>query len=71
MTRVFLLCAFALTWATPAFADIPVDDAQQLTQKLQTSATTTTLVPVQQKHRDGQKRHRLRDAYRPAGRDAE
>jgi len=55
MKRAFLICAFALTFATPAFADIPVDDAQQLTQKLQTSATTTTLVPVQQKHRDGQK----------------
>ena len=55
MKRAFLICAFGLSSSTPAFADIPVDDAQQLTQKLQTSATTTTLVPVQQKHRDGQK----------------
>lgn len=53
--RVLLTSAFLLASATAALADIPVEDAQQLTQKIQTSALTTTLVPVQQKQRDGQK----------------
>jgi len=55
MKRAFLISALLLTSAAPAVADIPVDDAQQLTQKVQTSALTTTMVPVQQKQRDGQK----------------
>ena len=53
--RVLLVSTLLLASATAALADIPVEDAQQLTQKIQTSALTTTLVPVQQKHRDGQK----------------
>jgi hypothetical protein len=53
--RVLLSSALLLASATAALADIPVEDAQQLTQKIQTSALTTTLVPVQQKQRDGQK----------------
>jgi hypothetical protein len=53
--RVLLSSAFLLASATTALADIPVEDAQQLTQKFKTSALTTTLVPVQQKQRDGQK----------------
>ena len=53
--RILLASAFLAASATAALADIPVEDAQQLTQKIQTSALTTTLVPVQQKHRDGQK----------------
>ncbi|WP_330085162.1 hypothetical protein [Methylocystis iwaonis] len=55
MTRVLFASAFLLASATAALADIPIDDAEQLTQKVQTSALTTTLVPVQQKQRDGQK----------------
>lgn len=55
MKRSLLISALVLASAAPAFADIPVDDAQQLTQKVQTSALTTTMVPVQQKQRDGQK----------------
>lgn len=55
MMRVLLASAFLLALVTAALADIPVEDAQQLTQKIQTSALTTTLVPVQQKQRDGQK----------------
>jgi hypothetical protein len=53
--RVLLTSAFLVASAVAALADIPVEDAQQLTQKIQTSALTTTLVPVQQKQRDGQK----------------
>jgi hypothetical protein len=53
--RVLLTSAFLLASATVARADIPVEDAEQLTQKIRTSALTTTLVPVQQKQRDGQK----------------
>jgi hypothetical protein len=55
MMRLLLTSAFLLGSATAALADIPVEDAEQLTQKMQTSALTTTLVPVQQKQRDGQK----------------
>jgi hypothetical protein len=55
MMRLLLTSAFLLGSATAALADIPVEDAEQLTQKIQTSALTTTLVPVQQKQRDGQK----------------
>ena len=55
LMRVLLASAFLLASATAALADIPVEDAEQLTQKIQTSALTTTLVPVQQKQRDGQK----------------
>ena len=53
--RVLLASAFLLASATAVRADIPVEDAEQLTQKIQTSATTATLAPVQQKQRDGQK----------------
>lgn len=53
--RLLLTSAFLLGSATAALADIPVKDAEQLTQKIPTSALTTTLVPVQQKQRDGQK----------------
>ena len=53
--RLFLASAFLLASANAALADIPVEDAQQLTQKIQTSAATATLAPVQQKQRDGQK----------------
>jgi hypothetical protein len=53
--RVLLTSAFLLGSATAARADIPVEDAEQLTRKIQTSALTTTLVPVQQKQRDGHK----------------
>jgi hypothetical protein len=55
LIRLLLTSAFLLVSATAALADIPVEDAEQLTQKIQTSALTTTLVPVQQKQRDGQK----------------
>lgn len=55
MTRVLFASAFLLASATAALTDMPVEDAEQLTQKIQTSALTTTLVPVQQKQRDGQK----------------
>lgn len=55
MTRVLLASTLLLASAVAARADIPVEDAEQLTQKIQTSALTTTLVPVQQKQRDGQK----------------
>jgi hypothetical protein len=53
--RLLLASAFLLASAVAALADIPVEDAEQLTQKIRTSALTTTLVPVQQKQRDGQK----------------
>jgi hypothetical protein len=53
--RVLLTSALLLASATAALADIPVEDAEQLTQKIQTSTLTTTLVPVQQKQRDGRK----------------
>jgi len=53
--RLRLTSAISLGSAIAALADIPVEDAEQLTQKIQTSALTTTLVPVQQKQRDGQK----------------
>jgi len=53
--RASLATILLLASVIAARADIPVEDAQQLTQKIQTSALTTTLVPVQQKHRDGQK----------------
>jgi hypothetical protein len=55
MMRLLLLAASLLASTSAALADIPVEDAEQLTQKIQTSALTTTLVPVQQKQRDGQK----------------
>jgi len=55
MMRLLLTSVFLLGSATAALADIPVEDAEQLTRKIQTSALTTTLVPVQQKQRDGQK----------------
>jgi hypothetical protein len=53
--RLLLTSAILLGSATIALADIPVEDAEQLTQKIQTSTLTTTLIPVQQKQRDGQK----------------
>jgi hypothetical protein len=53
--RLLLTSAILLGSASAALADIPVEDAEQLTQKIQTSTLTTTLVPVQQKQRDGQK----------------
>jgi len=52
LTVAALLSGFA---ACPAFADIPVDDAAQLTQKTRTASHTTDTVPVQQKHDKGQK----------------
>lgn len=55
MKRPFLVSTLYLLSGGIAFADVPVDDAQQLTQKIQTSALTTTLVPVQQRQRDSQK----------------
>lgn len=55
MKKLVLGCGFLIAWEASALADIPVDDAQQLTQKAQTAAVSTDMVPVQQKHRDGQK----------------
>lgn len=55
MKESILASAFLLASATVALADTPVEDTEQLTQKIHTSALTTTLVPVQQKQRDGQK----------------
>lgn len=46
-----LLAAF---WASVARADVPVDDASQLTQNTQTASRTTDTVPVQQDHNKGQ-----------------
>lgn len=45
----------AMLGANIARADIPVDDAAQLTQRTRTASHTTDTVPVQQKHDKGQK----------------
>jgi hypothetical protein len=44
--RIAIVLGVAVACATPALADIPVNDAAQLTQKSQTASTTVTLVPV-------------------------
>lgn len=43
---VAIITATLLCGVAPAFADIPVDDAAQLTQRSQTAAATVKLVPV-------------------------
>ncbi|WP_245439177.1 hypothetical protein [Bradyrhizobium sp. SK17] len=47
ITTAMLLCGVA-----PALADIPVDDAAQLTQRSQTASTTVKLVPVTTQRQD-------------------
>ena len=44
----------AVWWGGAAWADIPVSDDLQLTQKTQTQTTTTNTVPVQQNNNTGQ-----------------
>lgn len=41
-----ILAVLLVVGATPAFANIPVNDAAQLTQKSDTASTTIKLVPV-------------------------
>lgn len=47
-----LAIAFGLGVGTPALANIPVNDAAQLTQKSQTASTTIKLVPVTTQRQD-------------------
>jgi hypothetical protein len=51
MKPAFLVFVLALG-ATPALADIPVNDAAQLTQRSQTASTTVKLVPVTTQRQD-------------------
>ena len=43
----------AVCWGAVAWADIPINDDLQLTQKTQTQTTTTNTVPVQQNNNKG------------------
>jgi hypothetical protein len=43
----------AVCWGAVAWADIPINDELQLTQKTQTQTTTTNTVPVQQNNNKG------------------
>jgi hypothetical protein len=51
ISRALLL---VVCWGGVAWADIPVDDDSQLTQKTNTQTATTNAVPVLQKHNSGQ-----------------
>ena len=50
--RIAIVAAALLSGATPALADIPVNDAAQLTQRSQTAGTTVKLVPVTTQRQD-------------------
>ena len=55
MRRVYLIAALSALAATPAFADIPVNDAALLTQRSETSAAKVKLVPVTTQRQDANK----------------
>jgi len=55
MKAIILGCCLAIIGGGAARADIPVDDAAQLTRKTQTASHTNDMVPVQQNHDKGQK----------------
>ncbi|MEH6952906.1 hypothetical protein V4R08_16820 (plasmid) [Nitrobacter sp. NHB1] len=50
--RIAITAATLLGGVVPALADIPVDDAAQLTQRSQTAAATVKLVPVTTQRQD-------------------
>jgi hypothetical protein len=50
--RVAIVVATIICGVTSALADIPVDDAAQLTQRSQTASTTVKLVPVTTQRQD-------------------
>ena len=50
--QIAIVVAALLSSAAPALADIPVNDAAQLTQRSQTASTTVKLVPVTTQRQD-------------------
>jgi hypothetical protein len=50
--QIAILAAALLSGVAPAIADIPVNDAAQLTQRSQTASTTVKLVPVTTQRQD-------------------
>jgi len=50
--RIVLATGLIIAGAIPALADIPVNDAAQLTQKSLTAGTTVKLVPVTTQRQD-------------------
>jgi hypothetical protein len=50
--QIAILAAALLSGVAPALADIPVNDAAQLTQRSQTASTTVKLVPVTTQRQD-------------------
>ena len=50
--QIAIVVAAIICGVTPALADIPVDDAAQLTQRSQTASTTVKLVPVTTQRQD-------------------